>query len=135
MSVDLLGTVKGGGGGKRKPPADGGDVDEIDLEEDEFAPPPTEAEREMAGFFKAVEAIKIDMAEIRTLQKDILTTHEKSKTIVKTKEMQKQREVMQVRPSAAVERPALGLVGRSSVRCIGKGLSARVHVPRHQPCA
>lgn len=89
---DLLSSVKG----RASTRASGGeDVDEIDVEEG-FTAPPTEAEREMQAFFEKVEDIKKDMIEIKTLQKDINTMHEKSKTIVKTKEMQKQREQMQV---------------------------------------
>ena len=92
---DLLGSVKASGTRKQADEGDG-DVEEVD-EEEGVAPPPTEAEREMQQFFRAVEAIKTDMAETRSLQKDILSMHEKSKTIVKSKEMQKHRELMQVR--------------------------------------
>lgn len=90
---DLLGNVKGKGNTLY---AGNEEVDEG--VEEGFTAPPSDAEREMQEFFKTVEVIKTDMAEIRTLQKDITTIHEKSKTIVKSKEMQKQREVMQVSP-------------------------------------
>jgi hypothetical protein len=58
----------------------------------------------MQQFFKSVEDIKGDMAEIRGLQRDVMTMHEKSKTIVKSKEMEKHRKDMQVgsRPNHAL---------------------------------
>jgi hypothetical protein len=37
------------------------------------------------------------MAEIRTLQREVISMHEKSKTIVKSKDMEMHREDMQVR--------------------------------------
>ncbi len=89
---DLLGTVKTN--------ALYGSPDEDDEFEDveaNIAPPPSEAEREMQEFFKKVEGIKTDLAEIKFLQKDVETMNEKGKTIVKPKEMQKHREDMQVR--------------------------------------
>ncbi|KAG2443437.1 hypothetical protein HXX76_001795 [Chlamydomonas incerta] len=49
----------------------------------------------MQEFFKKVEQVKTDLAEIKELQKEILSMHEKGKTIVKSKEMQKHRELMQ----------------------------------------
>lgn len=50
----------------------------------------------MQAFFKSVEEIKKDMADIRELQRDVNQMHEKGKTIVKSKEMQRHREDMQV---------------------------------------
>eukprot|EP00798_Chlamydomonas_sp_ICE-L_P018466 gene18466-24952_t len=82
---DLLGGVRGGGG----------DVIDVDDIEAGYAPPPTESEQSMQNFFKAVEGVKGDIAEIRTLQKEINSMHEKGKTIVKSKDMQKHREDMQ----------------------------------------
>ena len=82
---DLLGNVR----------ADGGAIDEEDIEAG-YAPPPNEAEQSMQTFFKYVDDIKTDIAEIRNLQKEINTMHEKSKTLVKTKDMQKHRDDMQV---------------------------------------
>lgn len=67
-----------------------------DLEEGGYHPPPTDSEKEMQEFFKQVEAVKTDMAEIRGLQREVNQMNEKSKIIVKSKEMQKHREDMQV---------------------------------------
>ncbi|GFR49180.1 hypothetical protein Agub_g11204 [Astrephomene gubernaculifera] len=88
---DLLGTVKG------RNALYGGDDDELEIEdiEEQVAPPPTDAEREMQDFFKRVEQIKLDLAQVKDLQREVLSMHEKGKTIVKTKEMQKHRETMQ----------------------------------------
>ncbi len=84
---DLLGNVRGGSD-------DGVRAEDVEAG---FAAPPTEAEMSMQAFFKYVEDIKTDVAEIRSLQKEINEMHERSKTIVKSKEMQKHREDMQVR--------------------------------------
>lgn len=67
-----------------------------DIEEGTYHPPPTDSEKEMQEFFKKVEDIKTDMAEIRGLQREVNQMNEKSKIIVKSKEMQKHREDMQV---------------------------------------
>ena len=91
---DLLGTVKGKGNNALYKGEE--HEEEGHDEEQGFTPPPSAAETEMQEFFRKVEDVKKDMAEIRSLQKEITTIHEKSKTIVKSKEMQKQREVMQV---------------------------------------
>ncbi len=58
---------------------------------------PTEKGQAMRAFFSNVESIKSDMAEIRSLQREVLAMHEKSKTIVKSKDMERHREEMQVR--------------------------------------
>ncbi|MEW5300696.1 MAG: hypothetical protein WDW38_005370 [Sanguina aurantia] len=68
-----------------------------DLEEGGYHPPPTDSEKEMQEFFKQVEAVKTDMAEIRGLQREVNQMNERSKIIVKSKEMQKHREDMQER--------------------------------------
>lgn len=90
--ADLLSAVKGNNATYQ------GDYDDPDIDdiEDQVAPPPTDAEREMQEFFRKVEQIKIDLAAIKELQKDVLSMHEKGKTIVKSKEMQKHRDLMQV---------------------------------------
>ncbi|EFJ50200.1 Qa-SNARE, Sso1/Syntaxin1-type [Volvox carteri f. nagariensis] len=83
--TDLLGAVKGKSAiyqGMEDDP----DIDDI---EDQVAPPPTDAEREMQEFFKRIEQIKLDLAAIKDLQKEVLSMHERGKTIVKSKEMQK----------------------------------------------
>lgn len=92
MPNDLLAQVKG-----KNALYDGEDDNEIEDIEEQVAPPPTDAEREMQEFFKKVELVKTDLAEVKELQKEILSMHEKGKTIVKSKEMQKHRELMQVR--------------------------------------
>ncbi|GLI65768.1 hypothetical protein VaNZ11_009362 [Volvox africanus] len=89
--ADLLSAVKG----KNvvyKGEDDDPDIDDI---EDQVAPPPTDAEREMQEFFRKVEQVKLDLAAIKDLQKEVLSMHEKGKTIVKSKEMQRHRELMQ----------------------------------------
>jgi len=50
----------------------------------------------MRGFFQNVEAIKADMSEIKALQREVMSMHERSKTIVKSKDMASHREDMQV---------------------------------------
>ncbi|PNW74183.1 hypothetical protein CHLRE_13g588550v5 [Chlamydomonas reinhardtii] len=90
MPNDLLAQVKG-----KNALYDGEDDNEIEDIEEQVAPPPTDAEREMQEFFKKVELVKTDLAEVKELQKEILSMHEKGKTIVKSKEMQKHRELMQ----------------------------------------
>jgi hypothetical protein len=50
----------------------------------------------MEEFFSRVEDIKSDMGEIKGRQRDIGAMHERSKTIVRQKEMQRHREEMQV---------------------------------------
>jgi len=59
------------------------------------APAATERGQAMRAFFSNVESIKNDMAEIRALQREVLAMHEKSKTIVKSKDMERHREDMQ----------------------------------------
>lgn len=49
----------------------------------------------MQSFFQQVEGVKGDMADIRKLQQDINQMHERGKTIVKSKEMQRHREELQ----------------------------------------
>jgi syntaxin 1B/2/3 len=58
--------------------------------------PPNEADKEMQQFFQRVEQIKVDMTDIKSKQKDLSQQHERSKTIVRSKEMQRHREEMQV---------------------------------------
>lgn len=60
----------------------------------------TEKGQAMRAFFSNVESIKSDMAEIRSLQREVISMHEKSKTIVKSKEMERHREDIQVKPCA-----------------------------------
>lgn len=50
----------------------------------------------MRRFFAIVEDIKANMTEIKGLQKEVVDLNEKGKTIVKTKEVQKHQEEMQV---------------------------------------
>ncbi|GLC44001.1 hypothetical protein PLESTB_000218600 [Pleodorina starrii] len=89
--ADLLSAVKGKNA-TYQGYEDDPDIDDI---EDQVAPPPTDAEREMQEFFKKVEQIKLDLGAIKDLQKEVLGMHEKGKTIVKSKEMQNHRELMQ----------------------------------------
>ena len=59
-------------------------------------PPPTDGEQAMQRFFATVGELKADMASIRGLQREVVDLNEKGKTIVKTKEVQKHQEEMQV---------------------------------------
>ncbi|GIL79197.1 hypothetical protein Vretimale_16729 [Volvox reticuliferus] len=89
--ADLLSAVRG-----KNATYQGEDDDpDIDDIEDQVAPPPTDAEREMQDFFRKVEQVKLDLATIKDLQKEVLSMHEKGKSIVKSKEMQRHRELMQ----------------------------------------
>ena len=95
---DLLGGAQAGGkrGAKYQPDDDGAE-EHGDIEEGgPPPPPPTDEEQSMKLFFKSVEALKTDMAEIRGLQREVTDLNEKGKTIVKTKEVQKHQEEMQV---------------------------------------
>ncbi|KAG2497279.1 hypothetical protein HYH03_004863 [Edaphochlamys debaryana] len=99
---DLLGAVKG------KNALYDGDEEEGDVEEQlEPQRPETDAEKEMKAFFQQVEGVKMDLAQIKELQKSVLDMHEKGKTIVKTKDMQKHQETMQDNINA-VNKVALG---------------------------
>jgi hypothetical protein len=100
---DLLFAVKGpspngagpsGGPGGQRPgggPGLGYDV------EAGYSAAQSERGKEMDEFFAKVEEIKGDMQEIKGRQRDIRAMHERSKTIVRQKEMQRHREEMQVR--------------------------------------
>lgn len=104
---DLLSAVRGGGGsdseGERPARAKGGKTTtnnalyDGDIEEG-YAPPvgQTELEEDMTNFFEVIERIKADMGGIRNLQREIVSSNEKGKTIVKTKAMQKHQADMQV---------------------------------------
>jgi hypothetical protein len=56
----------------------------------------SEKSKEMEQFFGKVEELKQDMSEIRAKQREIQHMHERSKTIVRQKEMQQHRDEMQV---------------------------------------
>mmetsp|Transcript_23457 Transcript_23457/g.51498 ORF Transcript_23457/g.51498 Transcript_23457/m.51498 type:complete len:312 (-) Transcript_23457:687-1622(-) len=90
---DLLGNVK-----KGSTLYEGRDDDDVETGLDGAPlPPASDKEMSMKRFFEQVEDIKKDLAEIRSLQKEVLQMHEKSKTIVKTKEMQQHQQAMQDR--------------------------------------
>jgi hypothetical protein len=57
----------------------------------------SEKSKEMEQFFGKVEELKQDMSEIRAKQREIQHMHERSRTIVRQKEMQQHRDEMQVR--------------------------------------
>eukprot|EP00201_Polytomella_parva_P023349 CAMPEP_0175047880 /NCGR_PEP_ID=MMETSP0052_2-20121109/5855_1 /TAXON_ID=51329 ORGANISM="Polytomella parva, Strain SAG 63-3" /NCGR_SAMPLE_ID=MMETSP0052_2 /ASSEMBLY_ACC=CAM_ASM_000194 /LENGTH=305 /DNA_ID=CAMNT_0016311833 /DNA_START=121 /DNA_END=1035 /DNA_ORIENTATION=+ len=88
---DLLGSVKG----NSLYAAENDDDEFMDMEQQ--ATPISDADKQMQEFFKKVEDIKRDMAQIKSLQTDIVAMHEKGKTIVKSKEMQKHRDAMQAK--------------------------------------
>ena len=93
------------------------DAEEVDLEEGPPPPPPSEGEHSMKAFFKTVEELKENMAEIRGLQREVVDLNEKGKTLVKTKAVQKHQEEMQV--------------GSGNLRCICMGASAS---DKHKLC-
>ena len=73
--------------------------DDVDIEKGSPPPddaPPTEQEQNMQTFFKSVDVIKKDLNEIKVLQREVIEAHERGKTLVKTKEVQKHQEIMQV---------------------------------------
>ena len=75
--------------------------DEDDIEKGPSPPPddapPSEQELNMQTFFKSVDGIKSDLNEIKVLQREVIEAHERGKTLVKTKEVQKHQEIMQAR--------------------------------------
>lgn len=88
---DLLFTVKGQEGysnGARGPAA-------YDIEAG-YTTAQSEKSKDMGDFFAKVEELKQDMAEIKAKQREIQHMHERSKTIVRQKEMQQHRDEMQV---------------------------------------
>jgi syntaxin 1B/2/3 len=88
---DLLGAVHSGGSGIGR----GREQANYDIEAG-FSTQQSEQNKEMEQFFAKVEEIKADLADIKTRQREVQQMHERSKTIVRQKEMQKHREDMQV---------------------------------------
>jgi hypothetical protein len=90
---DLLGSVKGG-----NPVYDRDDDPEKGILDDNAPPPepPKQHELSMKEFFKKVEGIKVNMTEIKALQREINDLHERGKTIVKTQAVKAHQEQMQV---------------------------------------
>lgn len=89
---DLLFTVKGqepNGNGFRGPAA-------YDIEAG-YTASQLDKSKDMGEFFAKVEELKQDMAEIKARQREIIHMHERSKSIVRQKEMQQHRDEMQVR--------------------------------------
>ena len=70
--------------------------DDADLEDGPPEPPQTDDELSMKEFFRSVEDVKKDMNGIRALQREVTELHDAGKTMVKTKEVQKHQETMQV---------------------------------------
>lgn len=88
---DLLFTVKGQEGysnGVRGPAA-------YDIEAG-YTAAQNEKSKDMGEFFAKVEQLKQDMAEMKAKQREVQHMHERSKTIVRQKEMQQHRDEMQV---------------------------------------
>ncbi len=56
-------------------------------------------------FFRQVEVIKADIAEIRRWQDALKDEHERSKALIKSKEVQQSRQTMQVRAGRVTGRP------------------------------
>lgn len=100
---DLLYAVKGADAASPSRPPAASAYGDVELGRGPGAgptPPPapaSEKAKEMDLFFAKVEDVKADMAEIKTRQREIQQMHERSKTIVRQKEMQRHREDMQVR--------------------------------------
>lgn len=86
---DLLSSVRGSEPGQRQETGASYDV------EAGFGEATDEQGQDMAEFFRRVEAIRTDLKDIKQRQQDIQNMHERSKTIVHRKEMQKSREEMQ----------------------------------------
>ena len=84
-----------GGSSEAKYRADDGDIEAGDPA---LPTPPvgTDGDQAMKAFFKTVEEIKENMAEIRGLQREVVDLNEKGKTLVKTKDVHKHQEEMQV---------------------------------------
>lgn len=102
---DLLGDVKVHDEGEARPPrrqrrgqaenpAYNGNGPDVEMAS--FAPPPSDHEAAMQTFFTAVEEIKKDMKTIREAETGIEELHERGKTLVKSKDVQKARQEMQV---------------------------------------
>lgn len=89
---DLLFTVKGqdGNAARARP-----DMASYDVEAG-YTPQQSEKGKDMDAFFQKVEDVKRDMTEIKAKEREIQQMHERSKTIVRQKEMQQHREDMQV---------------------------------------
>eukprot|EP00877_Chromochloris_zofingiensis_P014435 jgi/Chrzof1/9245/UNPLg00212.t1 len=88
---DLLFTVKGqdGNAARARP-----DMASYDVEAG-YTPQQSEKGKDMDAFFQKVEDVKRDMTEIKAKEREIQQMHERSKTIVRQKEMQQHREDMQ----------------------------------------
>ncbi len=96
---DLLFAVKGPGGPSNGaggsgggPPGRGAPGHDIEAG---YSAAQSERSKEMDEFFARVEDVKGDMQEVKGRQRDIRAMHERSKTIVRQKEMQRHREEMQ----------------------------------------
>lgn len=92
---DLLFTVKGHEGHNGIRGSSGPPVYDIEAG---YTTSMSEKSKEMEQFFGKVEELKQDMAEMKAKQREIQHMHERSKTIVRPKEMQQHRDEMQVRP-------------------------------------
>ena len=97
---DLLFAVKGPGQGAPPPPpqrygSGGGGPGGGDLESGPAAGAGAARSRDLDEFFARVEDVKADMQAIRSRQRDVRAMHERSKTIVRQREMQAHREEMQ----------------------------------------
>jgi hypothetical protein len=60
----------------------------------------TDIQQAMQRFFKTVEEIKLELAEIKGLQHEVIEMNENGKALVKTKEVKQHQENMQVSGSA-----------------------------------
>lgn len=123
---DLLGDGLGGDGGRGGKRSKQQAVESGDIEMG-FAPPPTDQQLAMQQFFTAVEEIKKDMAEIKGLQKDLDQMHERSKTIVKSKEMQRHREEMQVGVRSVVHGGQLARMQPRQLQCCCREAKEEAH--------
>ncbi|KAK9800794.1 hypothetical protein WJX73_004427 [Symbiochloris irregularis] len=92
---DLLGSLKGAGGSGFNLSANASKED-IEAGPPPPAPPPADdsAEKQMAAFFKAVSEIKELLAQIKHKQRKLEDSHEVSKTLTRSAEVQSLREVM-----------------------------------------
>jgi hypothetical protein len=91
---DLLHSVKGGESQNGRPVSSLYDV------EAGYTANQEEKSKDMDQFFAKVDELKQDMVEIKAKQRELLQMHERSKSIVRPKEMQQHQCDMQVRPTA-----------------------------------
>lgn len=69
-----------------------------------------------------VDDIKADLTDIKARQRDIQQQHERSKTLVRGKEMQRHREEMQVGVGSGVTQPQQAQAGAAAAAAAASGM-------------